>query len=221
VKAMILAAGKGERLRPLTERTPKPLLAVGPSPLIAHQLEWLRDAGVTEVVINLHHLGEQIEAFCGDGRNFGLTVHYSHEDTLLETGGGIVKALPLLGNAPFLVLNGDIYTEFPFSDLPSSPPEWADLHLLLAPTPAYRFHGDFNSEAHRITGRGDDFVYCGIGVLRSKLFADRRIEPFSLQHTLFQAVEQGRASAQIWDGYWIDIGGHDQLQTVNDHLRQR
>lgn len=218
VKAMILAAGRGERLRPLTEHTPKPLLRVGSMPLIEHQLRWLHDAGFTEVVINLHHLGDQIERFCGNGAAFGLSICYSREDVLLETGGGIVKALPLLGSEPFLLLNGDIYTDLPLSRLPAVLPDWADLHLVLTPKPDYRDKGDFCSDGARITARGNDFVYCGIGVLRPGLLAGRKVEPFSLQQTLFDAVAHGRAAAQIWDGYWIDIGGHDQLRAVNDHL---
>lgn len=215
---MILAAGKGERLQPLTNATPKPMLEVGSEPLIAHQLNWLKTAGITDVVINLHHLGTQIEAFCADGRGLGMNIRYSHEDTLLETGGGIVKALPLLGAQPFVILNGDVYTDFAFADLPSSPPRWADLHLVLTPTPAFRTRGDFDYAHGRITARGEGFVYCGIALLRPELFAGMKVERFSLQRTMFDAVHEGRASAQIWEGYWTDIGSHDQLQAVNKHL---
>lgn len=219
MKAMILAAGKGERLQPLTNQTPKPMLCVGSEPLIAYQLRWLKSAGMTDVVINLHHLGEQIEAFCADGRTLGMNILYSHEERLLETGGGIVNALPLLGEEPFAVLNGDIYTDFPFASLPSSPPDWADLHLVLTPRPGFREHGDFDYGNGRITARGEDFVYCGIAVLRPELFSTTKIEPFSLQTTFFETVRQGKASAQIWNGYWIDIGSHSQLQAVNDYLQ--
>lgn len=219
MKAMILAAGKGERLQPLTNETPKPMLEVGSEPLIAHQLRWLKSAGITDVVINLHHLGEQIEAFCADGRALGVNIVYSHEEALLETGGGIVNALAKLGDEPFTVLNGDIYTDFPFASLPSSPPSWADLHLVLTPRPAFRKHGDFDYGNGRITARGEGFVYCGIALLRPELFSAMKIEPFSLQSTFFQAVQQGKASAQIWEGYWTDIGNHSQLQAVNEHLR--
>jgi len=114
MKAMILAAGQGKRLKPLTNHLPKAMMEVGGAPLICHQLGWLAGAGVTEVVINLHHFGEQIEACVGDGAAFGLSVRYSHEPVLLETGGGVVQALPLLGDEPFWLLLGDIYTDFPF-----------------------------------------------------------------------------------------------------------
>ena len=218
MKAMILAAGRGERLKPLTDTTPKPMLAVGSEPLIVHQLRWLKAAGISEVVINLHHLGEQIEAFCADGGAMGLNIRYSREDVLLETGGGVVNALPLLGDAPFMILNGDIFTDFPFASLPSSPPSWADLHLVLTPTPEFRERGDFDYADGRITARGNGFVYCGIAVLRPTLFHGMAVRPFSLQHTLFQAVADGKASAQVWEGYWTDIGSHAQLQAVNDRF---
>jgi MurNAc alpha-1-phosphate uridylyltransferase len=220
MKAMILAAGRGERLKPLTDTTPKPMLKVGAEPLIAHQLRWLKVAGIAEVVINLHHLGEQIADFCGDGRQFGVNIEYSVEETLLETGGGIVNALPLLGEQPFLILNGDIYTDFSFADLPTKPPSWADLHLLLVPRPDFRDRGDFDYADGRVTARGEGFVYPGIAVLRPELFSGRRVEAFSLQQTLFKAVENGKASAQIWPGYWTDIGSHRQLQAVNERAQR-
>ena len=118
MKAMILAAGRGERLKPLTDQTPKPMLEVGGKPLIAHQIAWLSAAGINEIVINLHHLGDQIESFCGDGTQFGVSIRYSREAVLLETAGGIVNALPLLGERPFVLLNGDVFTDFPFGQLP-------------------------------------------------------------------------------------------------------
>ena len=212
---MILAAGRGERLRPLTDRTPKPLIPVAGKPLIAHQLQWLQAAGITEVVINLHHLGAQIEAFCGDGRDFGVHIRYSREEVLLETAGGIANALPLLGSAPFLLLNGDVFTDFDFSHLPQRPPAWADLHAVLTPTPEYREHGDFECADGRITGRGETYVYCGIAVVDPAWLAHLPAEPHSLQQPLFEAVHRGRASAQIWTGDWIDIGTPAQLAEAN------
>lgn len=211
---MILAAGRGERLRPLTDHTPKPMVPVHGRPLLAHQIEWLRAAGIRDLVINLHHLGEQIEAHFGNGDTFGATISYSRETELLETGGGIVNALPLLGQDPFLVLNGDIFTDFPFTEL-SPLPDWADIHLVVTPTPAFREHGDFEFADGRITARGEGYVYCGISVLRPGLFSGDRAEPFSLRDHFFRAIEAGTISAQIWDGYWIDIGNQMQLDEVN------
>jgi MurNAc alpha-1-phosphate uridylyltransferase len=211
---MILAAGRGERLRPLTDSTPKPMLPVAGRPLLEHQIAWLRAAGVRQIVINLHHLGEQIEQHLGDGSRFGVEIRYSRETTLLETGGGIVKALPLLGGEPFLLLNGDVFTDFPFADLLPLP-DWADIHLLVTPRPDFRARGDFEVSHGRVTARGDSYVYCGVAVLRPSLFANDRIEPFSLRRHLFASLAAGRLSAQIWHGYWTDIGDQAQLAAVN------
>lgn len=215
MKAMILAAGRGERLRPLTDATPKPMLNVRGRPLLAHQLDWLITAGISDVVINLHHLGKQIETHFGNGKNLGIRIRYSHEPELLETGGGIANALPLLGRDPFLVMNGDIFTDFSLTQLEAIP-GWADMHLLLTPTPAFRKRGDFDYADGRVTRRGDAYVYCGIAIMRPELFAGLAIKPFSSQHMLFDAVAAGRASAQVWHGYWTDIGSEDQLKAVND-----
>lgn len=144
MKAMILAAGRGARLQPLTDRRPKPMMKVGGAPLIGHQLRWLASAGVREVIINLHHLGEQIATYVGDGARHGLAVAYSREPMLLETGGGVVKALPWLGDEPFWLLNGDIYTDFPFRQFAKTLKAGCLAHLLLTPTPAFRQAGDFN-----------------------------------------------------------------------------
>jgi len=215
MRAMILAAGRGERLRPLTDVTPKPMLNVRGRPLLAHQLDWLKAAGITEVVINLHHLGNQIEESFADGTASGVNIRYSREAELLETGGGIVNALPLLGDEPFLIVNGDIYTDFQFNDL-AALPDWADMHLLLTPTPAFRKHGDFDYADGKVTGRGESFVYCGIAIMRPELFSGRPVARFSSQAMLFDAAENGRLSAQIWEGYWTDIGSEDQLIAVNE-----
>lgn len=214
MRAMILAAGRGERLRPLTDVTPKPMLLVHGRPLLEHQLGWLRDAGIKNVVINLHHLGEQIEAYFGDGEKFGVCIRYSREAELLETGGGIVKALPLLGAEPFLVLNGDIFTTFAFTGLHPIP-DWAHMHLVVTPKPAFRSSGDFNLTGDRVTSRGDDYVYCGISLIRPELFSNDRAEPFSLRDHFFNSIEAGTLSTQIWTGFWTDIGDASQLDAVN------
>jgi MurNAc alpha-1-phosphate uridylyltransferase len=211
---MILAAGRGERLQPLTRHTPKPMLTVDGRPLLEHQLGWLRAAGIRQIVMNLHHLGEQIERHFGDGRRFGVEIRYSREPTLLETGGGIVNALPLLGDEPFLILNGDVFTDFAFAAL-AKLPGWADIHLVVTPRPPFRSRGDFEVRAGRVIARGDAYVYCGIAVLRPELFAADTVEPFSLRRHLFRAMEAGRLSAQIWNGYWTDIGTRDQLDAAN------
>jgi MurNAc alpha-1-phosphate uridylyltransferase len=191
------------------------MLNVAGEPLLARQLRALGAAGFTDVVINLHHLGEQIEAAFGDGRTLGLCIRYSREPQLLETGGGIVNALPLLGDEPFLVLNGDIYTDFQFEALPASLADWADAHLVVTPTPPSRAAGDFDVASGRITRRGPSHVYCGIAILRPSLFAGRRPEPFSLREILFDAVARGAASGQVWTGLWSDIGSPEALADAN------
>ncbi len=215
MKAMILAAGRGERLRPMTDSTPKPLLEVAGVPLIVHQIRWLTAAGISELVINLHHLGEQIEQTLGSGDRFGINIHYSREAELLETGGGVVNALPLLGSDPFVILNGDIYTDFPLTDLRLNLAPDAELHLLLTPKPDFREVGDFTYAKGRVIARGDDYVYCGIAVLRPEIFADQEVTAFSLRDTFFSAVTRGAVSAQIWQGYWTDIGSLEQLTDAN------
>ncbi len=211
---MILAAGRGERLRPLTDHTPKPLVPIAGQPLIAHQLRWLAAAGIHDVVINLHHLGEAIAAALGDGAQLGVRVRYSREGTLLETGGGIVRALPLLGAGPFVILNGDVWTDYPFARLPTTLA--TDLaHLVLTPTPANRSEGDFGFEAGRVQrGAERPYVYCGICVLAPQLFEDAPAAPFSLRELLFKAIAAGRVSGEVWRGCWIDIGTPDQLEAV-------
>jgi MurNAc alpha-1-phosphate uridylyltransferase len=211
---MILAAGRGERLRPLTDHTPKPLLPIAGTPLIAHQVRWLAKAGIRDIVINLHHLGDAIAATLGDGGAFGVRIAYSREETLLETGGGIVKALPLLGDRPFVILNGDTWTDYPFAQL--SKPLANDLaHLVLTTIPSNRAEGDFGLDGDRVT-RGTDrpYVYCGISLLSTRLFDGAPSGPFSLRNLLFDAIARNRVGGELWNGRWIDIGTHDQLAAV-------
>ena len=185
---MILAAGRGERLRPLTDHTPKPLLPIAGAPLIAHQVRWLAQAGIRDVVINLHHLGDAIATALGDGGAFGVRIAYSREATLLETGGGIVKALPLLGDQPFVILNGDTWTDYPFAQL--SRPLGNDLaHLVLTATPSNRTAGDFGLDGDRVTRATErPYVYCGISLLSTALFDGAPTGPFSLRDLLFDAI---------------------------------
>lgn len=213
VKAMILAAGRGERLRPLTERVPKPMLPIANEPLIVHQLRWLRRAGIRDVVVNVHHLADQIERGLGSGADLGMRIHYSREDELLETGGGIKKALPRLRPSPFLVLNGDIWTNFPFKQLLPRRPEQA--HLVLTPKPPHLKQGDFHLCAGRAwRGADDDLTYCGIAVVDEALFHDSPSAPFSLAELFFRAAAAGRLDGELFDGTWIDIGTPEQLKRV-------
>jgi MurNAc alpha-1-phosphate uridylyltransferase len=212
---MILAAGRGTRLAPLTDTTPKPLLSVRGKPLIQWQIEHLRRAGFTELVINLHHLGKQIEAFVGNGSKFGVTIDYSREAALLETGGGIVHALPLLGDGPFAILNGDIYTDFDFTNLPTTLEGDALAHLVLTPTPAHRAQGDFLFDGRHVTGRGDDYVYCGIALLSPALFENAPTGPFSWTGDhLFNHLDEIEITGQVFNGAWTDIGTLEQYHAV-------
>jgi MurNAc alpha-1-phosphate uridylyltransferase len=213
---MLLAAGRGERLRPLTDRTPKPLLPVAGEPLIVHQLRWLERAGIREVVVNLHHLGDAIERVLGDGGDLRLRIRYSREEVRLETGGGILRALPLLGGDPFVVLNADIWTDYDFASLRSALRGDDHAHLVLTPTPPDRAEGDFDFVGDRVV-RADPprpLVYCGIGVLHPSLFDGAPTGAFSLRDLLFAASAAGRVSGETFAGLWIDVGTPEQLRRV-------
>ena len=216
--AMILAAGKGTRLAPLTRRTPKPMLPLGGKPLIELQVATLARAGATRIVINLHHLGEQIRQHLGDGDRFGVEICYSEEPELLETGGGIAKALPLLGQDPFWLMNGDIWSDFNFSDLPTAPHAPHLAHLVLTPTPPERDRGDFEYHEGQVTARGTTFVYCGIAVLCAELFEGFDVSHFSLRDRYFDLIASGRLGAQVHNGRWHDIGTVAQYQTLATQL---
>ena len=212
--ALILAAGRGSRLAPLTDDIPKPLLDVHGKPLITHQLQWLKGAGISRVVINLFHLGNQIREELGNGKAFGLDIVYSEEPKLLETGGAIRHARHLLGDDPFLLLNGDIWTDFDFNTLPSRLPRHLQGHLLLTRTPANREQGDLQLAHHRVR-RPEDvqhrrWVYCGIALLRAAIIGDQT-GVFSLRDSLFAAAHNGQLAGQPFHGDWRDIGTFDQL----------
>ena len=217
---MILAAGRGERLRPLTDRQPKPLLPIAGAPLIVHQLRWLRRVGAHEVVVNTHHLAAQIEERLGTGTEFGMRLRISREAELLDTGGGIRQALPWLAPGPFLLLNGDIWTDYAFAALASraTPPnESAGTlgHLVLTPTPPHLSHSDFHlDEAGRVRrepAANNDLTYCGIAQLTTALFAAAAEGPFSLRELYFAAAAAGRLTGERFAGTWIDIGTPGQL----------
>ena len=221
MKAMILAAGLGSRLGTLTRKTPKPMLDVGGLPLIERQLSWLAEAGVAEVVINLHHLGDQIQTHLGSGARFGLKLRYSHETERLETGGGVVKALPLLGPRPFWLLAGDIYTDFPLHTFPRTLSPGRLAHMLLVRKPDFRARGDFNWANGQVMERGDSHVFCGLALIDPALLAGCTATPFSLREHYFRAVAAGQVSGQVWSGYWMDIGSGEQLAAVRAHLRDQ
>jgi MurNAc alpha-1-phosphate uridylyltransferase len=218
MKAMILAAGKGERLRPLTLHTPKPLVRAGGVPLIEYHLRALQAAGFVDLVINHAWLGQQIEDHLGDGKAFGLNIRYSPEGEPLETGGGIFRALPFLGDAPFLVVNGDIWTDCDFSALKA--PTKGLAHLVLVDNPAHHPAGDFALVDGLVS---DDaslprLTYSGIAVLHPQLFAGCSDGPFKLAPLLREAMAKGQVTGEHFSGRWVDVGTHERLAEVEQIL---
>ena len=220
MKAMILAAGRGERMRPLTDHTPKPLLQVGGKPLIVWHIERLARAGFRELVINHAHLGRQIESALGDGSRFDVSIAYSDEGEALETAGGIAQALSLLGEEPFLVVNGDVYTDYDFNRLTTQPMGGVVAHLVLVDNPPQHAQGDFYLEDGRLVERGASrLTFSGIGVYRPELFAS--IIPGSkakLAPLLHAAIAQQRATAEHYRGDWVDVGTPERLQALDRKL---
>ena len=209
---MLLAAGRGERMRPLTDTMPKPLLSVAGKPLIVHHLEELAAAGFRQLVINHAWLGGQIEETLGDGSRWNLQIHYSAEAEALETGGGIFRALPLLSD-PFLVINGDIFAKVDFASLSIDDNDLA--HLLLVENPAHNAVGDFQLVHGRVSETGDaKLTYSGIGLYRKGLFDDCRAGKFPLAPLLRKAMQQHRVSGQLLNGEWIDVGTPQRLQQL-------
>jgi MurNAc alpha-1-phosphate uridylyltransferase len=218
VKAMILAAGRGERMRPLTDRVPKPLLPVAGRPLIAHLVERLARAGLTELVVNVSHLAEQVERELGDGARLGARITYSREAVALETGGGIAYALPLLGTGPFVVVNSDIYCDYDFTRLQAAAkrlaPDAPGAHLVLVDNPAHHPAGDFCLADGKLSmdGRGPRLTFSGIGVYPPALFAGvARGAKCQLAALLRPAMAQGRVSGERHPGLWMDIGTPQRL----------
>ncbi len=226
MKAMILAAGRGERMRPLTDHTPKPLLEVGGKSLIVWHLERLVRAGFKEVVINHAHLGEQIEQRLGNGSQWGLSIQYSPEKIALETAGGIANALPLLGNAPFLVVNGDIFIDVDFAALAPRPQAGEGLgsgmqaHLLMVNNPVQHAQGDFALLDGKLTSEGTPkLTFSGVGIYEPSLFAAiERGQPAKLAPILRAAMLKQQVSAEHYQGVWHDIGTPERLADLNQQL---
>jgi MurNAc alpha-1-phosphate uridylyltransferase len=223
MKAMILAAGRGERMRPLTDTTPKPLLEAAGKPLIVWTLEKLVACGFREFVINVSHLGERIIERLGDGRTWGAAIRYSREAEALETAGGIATALPLLGEAPFLVVNGDIHTDFDFTQIMSAVPQTGALlaHLVLIDNPPHHPAGDFALVDGKLANSGAQrYTFSGIGVYHPHLFAG--IAPGTkrqLSAVLRPKIDHGRVSGQHYSGCWSDIGTAERLAALDRRLR--
>jgi MurNAc alpha-1-phosphate uridylyltransferase len=222
---MILAAGRGERMRPLTDATPKPLLPVGGKPLIVWQLERLATAGFRHVIINVSHLGEQIQETLGDGDAWNLKIVYSPEPPgALETAGGIARVLPLLGAQPFLVINGDVFCDWDPAQALTFPMQNERARLLLVDNPAHHPEGDFSLDKNGRVGNaaGDRLTFAGIGLYTPQLFAhldpDR---PSRLAPLLYQAVADGHISGERYSGLWMDVGAPDRLYELDRLLAEK
>lgn len=222
MKAMLLAAGRGERLRPLTDAIPKALVEVGGRPLIVWHLERLARAGFAEAVINLSHLGERIAERIGDGARFGLRVSYSRERERLETAGGIANALALLGREAFLLVNADIYCEYDFSRLRNMPLGERLAHLVLVPNPPHRPKGDFSLTHGRVgDAAAPRYTYAGVAVMSPAL-----VEPVApgekapLAPLLYQAAARGLLGGELYPGLWQDVGTVERLAELEKRLRE-
>ncbi|WP_298137527.1 N-acetylmuramate alpha-1-phosphate uridylyltransferase MurU [Acidiferrobacter sp.] len=214
MKAMILAAGRGTRMRALTDTLPKPLLTVRDTPLLDRLIGQLATAGFTDIVINVAYLGGKIREHLGTGAHLSVTIRYSDEGPAgLETGGGIRRALPLLGHEPFLVVNGDIYTDYDFSRLPAAPAALA--HLVLADNPDHHPQGDFGLCDGRVTDSAPRLTFTGIGVYRATLFAEMTADRFPLAPLLRRAILQGLVTGEHHRGLWTDVGTPERLAALN------
>ncbi|MCP5415975.1 MAG: nucleotidyltransferase family protein [Chromatiaceae bacterium] len=216
--AMILAAGRGIRMRPLTDHLPKPLLKVGGVPLIHYHLHALARYGFRRVVINHSYLGGMIETELGDGSRWGIEIAYSREPPqAFETGGGIFHAFPLLGEEPFLVINGDVWCDFNYANVVCPPESLA--HLVLVDNPTHHSTGDFELVDGRVYGSGKSMLtFSGIGLYRRALFSGCSHTAFALAPLLRSAMERGRVSGEYFPGSWVDVGTPERLQQLDERL---
>lgn len=224
MKAMILAAGLGQRMRPLTDHFPKPLLQVGGKPLLQYHLEGLRAAGISEVIINLAYLGEKIIQCIGAGDQFGVHVRYSQEPEPLETGGALLKALPLLGEEPFLLINGDVWSDYSFIKLTDfSLTEKYDGHLVLVPNPDFHPAGDFALARSGMLVEDPDcprYTFAGISLLRPQIIQTypKLREKFPLGEVLRWGITNKKLTAEIHSGRWSDVGTPERLNSLDQLL---
>jgi MurNAc alpha-1-phosphate uridylyltransferase len=223
MKAMLLAAGRGERLRPLTDTVPKALVEAGGKPLIVWHLERLARAGIRDAVINISHLGERIVERLGDGARFGLRLHYSRERERLETAGGIANALELLGRAPFLLVNADVYCECDFARLMNIQLGERLAHLVLVPNPSHRSKGDFSLADGRLgDAAAPRYTYAGVAVVAPKLVQSvDRGEKAPLAPLLYDAAARGLLGGEVYGGLWQDVGTMERLAELERFLNER
>jgi N-acetyl-alpha-D-muramate 1-phosphate uridylyltransferase len=220
MKAMIFAAGKGERMRPLTDHTPKPLLLAAGKPIIEYTIEQLVSAGFTELLINTAHLGAQFAQTLGDGSRWGVRIQYIDEGSeALETAGGIINALPYLGDEPFLVVNGDIATQYNFASLRTRQIDWA--HMVLIPNPAHHQEGDFHCLASgQLSLSGlPKFTYSGIGLYHPRAFWGRTPGVRKLRPVLEEGIAAQKITGEVYTDFWMDIGTVERLQALDTYYR--
>ncbi|MBF4520884.1 nucleotidyltransferase family protein [Acinetobacter towneri] len=225
MKAMILAAGMGNRMRPLTLHTPKPLLEVGGKPLIVWHIEKLQKIGVQEIVINTAWLGEKLADALGDGSQFGVKILWSHEGEGLETAGGIINALPLLGNAPFILVNGDVWTTMDFAPLLNLQLQDDLAHLVLVENPVQHPQGDFTLSENKAytfeqAQSGENLTYSGVAVMHPQMFVGLESGKRPLAPLLKQAMQQEKISAQKLQGVWVDVGTPERLNALDQQIQQ-
>ena len=222
MKVMLLAAGIGERMRPLTDHTPKPLLQVAGTPLIEHHIRRLAEAGLNDLVINVSHLAQQIIDYCGDGSRWGVSIAYSPESLPLETAGGIINAMPLLADAPFMVVNGDVWTDYPFSALASRKlDETANVaHLVLVDNPSQHPLGDFSLDEQGQLGIKEPeamgYTYAGLGLYSPRFFAGVAAGKRAMRPLLDKAISSGITSGEYYGGDWVDVGTPERLKSLDE-----
>lgn len=215
MKAMILAAGRGSRLRPLTDKTPKPLVRVGNDTLIEHHIKKLANAGFESIVINTAHLGEKIRDYLGNGKQYGIPIAYSDEgDTALETAGGIAYALPLLGDQPFLAISSDIYCDIPFN--PDFQLHQSRMHLIMVNNPPHHPNGDFEAQDINLSNTQQRTTYSGIAYINPNLFIHEK-RTYPLIDTIKQCIDEKTISAELYEGTWHDVGTVSRLHEANKH----
>lgn len=220
MRAMILAAGRGERMRELTLQTPKPLLEVGGRPLIEYAVYSLKRAGIHEIVINVSWLGSQIKDALGNGQRYGVDIFYSEEEQRLETGGGIFQALPLLGGKPFIVVSSDIISSFPLETLPKEPTGLA--HLILVDNPPFHPEGDFGLHEGRVDLEiSPKKTFANIGIYRPEIFADCTPGYFPWKQVMFPVIRRGLVTGELFEGRWHNIGTPDDLQRAREDSNLR
>lgn len=222
MKAMLLAAGRGSRMQPLTNKIPKPLLPIAGQPFIAHQLLKLANANIKEIVINVSYRAQQIKETLGNGHNYGVNIEYSDEPKVLDTGGGIRQALPLLGNDPFLVLSADIWTDYPLEKLSQHLIASAQAHLVLVDNPSFHPEGDFHLQTNKYLALQGlpKLTFASFGIYRPNLFKQYQPGGFPLAKVLSAGINETRITGEYYQGSWFNVGTLNELERLEHYLKK-